>query len=43
MTTKTTHRTPPGILVLGATGKTGRRVVARLRATGTTTVTGVWT
>ncbi|OKJ58711.1 NAD(P)H-binding protein [Streptomyces sp. CB02115] len=38
MTTKTTHRTPPGILVLGSTGKTGRRVVARLRATGTTTV-----
>ncbi|MFE3400089.1 NAD(P)H-binding protein [Streptomyces anulatus] len=38
MTTKSTPRTPPGILVLGATGKTGRRVVARLRATGTATV-----
>lgn len=32
MTTKTTHRTPPGVLVRGATGKTGRRVAA----------TGVW-
>ncbi|WP_228181820.1 NAD(P)H-binding protein [Streptomyces anulatus] len=38
MTTKSTPRTPPGILVLGATGKTGRRVVARLRAIGTATV-----
>ncbi|MFI7085509.1 hypothetical protein ACIBUR_18170 [Streptomyces anulatus] len=28
-TTKSTHRTPPGILVLGATGKTGRRVLGR--------------
>ncbi len=33
MTTKSTHRTPPGVLVVGATGKAGRRVVARLRAT----------
>ncbi|PRX96779.1 NAD(P)H-binding protein [Allonocardiopsis opalescens] len=32
MTTSTT--TGPGILVLGATGKTGRRVAARLRALG---------
>ncbi|MEU0158523.1 NAD(P)H-binding protein [Streptomyces sp. NPDC006261] len=39
MTAKTgTHRTPPTVLVLGATGKTGRRVVARLRDSGTATV-----
>ncbi|MFZ4271292.1 NAD(P)H-binding protein [Streptomyces arboris] len=39
MTAKTgTHRTPPTVLVLGATGKTGSRVVARLRAWGTATV-----
>ncbi|MGA4999166.1 NAD(P)H-binding protein [Streptomyces arboris] len=38
MTAKTgTHRTPPTVLVLGATGKTGSRVVARLRAWGTAT------
>ncbi|WP_432147299.1 NAD(P)H-binding protein [Streptomyces sp. bgisy029] len=40
MTAKTgTHRTTrPTVLVLGATGKTGRRVVARLRDSGTATV-----
>ncbi|MFF6908088.1 NAD(P)H-binding protein [Streptomyces sp. NPDC012389] len=39
MTAKTgTHRTPPTVLVLGATGKTGRRVVARLRDSGTAAV-----
>ncbi|MYR93493.1 MULTISPECIES: NAD(P)H-binding protein [unclassified Streptomyces] len=39
MTAKTgTHRTPPTVLVLGATGKTGRRVVACLRDSGTATV-----
>ncbi|WDT88767.1 NAD(P)H-binding protein [Streptomyces sp. SCSIO-PteL053] len=37
MTTKSTHRTPPRVLVLGATGKTGRRVVARLRELGVET------
>ncbi|MFE2291165.1 NAD(P)H-binding protein [Streptomyces sp. NPDC059452] len=30
-----THRSPSTVLVLGATGKTGRRVVDRLRASGT--------
>lgn len=40
MTAKTgTHRTTPStVLVLGATGKTGRRVVARLRDSATVTV-----
>ncbi|MFJ9638439.1 NAD(P)H-binding protein [Streptomyces sp. NPDC101178] len=40
MTAKTgTHRTTrPTVLVLGATGKTGRRVVARLRDSGTAMV-----
>ncbi|PVC82870.1 hypothetical protein [Streptomyces sp. CS131] len=37
MTTRSTHRTPPRVLVLGATGKTGRRVVARLRELGVET------
>ncbi len=38
MTTRRTHDPPSDILVLGATGKTGRRLVARLRDTGTTPV-----
>ncbi|MET9943151.1 SDR family oxidoreductase, partial [Streptomyces halstedii] len=40
MTAKTgTHRTTPStVLVLGATGKTGRRVVARLRDSAAVTV-----
>ncbi len=38
MTTKNTPHTPSGILVLGATGKTGRRVVRRLRETEHTRV-----
>ncbi|MEU3962209.1 NAD(P)H-binding protein [Streptomyces buecherae] len=38
MTTQRTHGTRSAILVLGATGKTGRRLVARLRETGTAPV-----
>lgn len=38
MTTRSTYGTSSDILVLGATGKTGRRLAARLRATGTARV-----
>ncbi|MBC3984676.1 NAD(P)H-binding protein [Streptomyces sp. AC536] len=38
MTTQRTHGAPSAILVLGATGKTGRRLVARLREAGTAPV-----
>ncbi|MFJ9061071.1 NAD(P)H-binding protein [Streptomyces sp. NPDC102409] len=38
MTAQSTHGTSSDILVLGATGKTGRRLTARLRDTGTARV-----
>ncbi|MEU1210882.1 NAD(P)H-binding protein [Streptomyces sp. NPDC005791] len=38
MTTHSAHSTSSDILVLGATGKTGRRLTARLRDTGTAPV-----
>lgn len=38
MTTQSAHGTPSDILVLGATGKTGRRLATRLRDAGTTSV-----